>query len=424
MTNTAACRINDNSSVAREAGIRLPRSACLPINRCNLPAAVLGGLTFQQHPTPLLLDGVAELHRLLFQLLEPLADPTERARQFMDYMTVYFRLEALEEVGLSLGRPKLRGRADYLRMVRGWAFDPDCREGAVLKGWVESRFGLLTRYHGGLLDDRTQEAYLHFQEARSHGLYSTNALEAQLDLLYTYCQYELHCSQPELTHLNLYRGFNRFSDDQVLAQLDRRRLVVLLLFLLASGDMFYEKLVRVLPTLTDRKRGLRIAYDIEREVSRYLLTITIINFALGAVIGAGLFVLGMPNPILWGLIAALLNFVPYIGAITGMAVVSVVAMVSFPTLGHALLAPAFYMFCSAIEGQFITPALVGRRLQINAIAVFLAIVFWGWIWGVIGVFVAVPMLIVVKVFCRHIESLSGLDEFLSARDNPVPDSDG
>lgn len=199
---------------------------------------------------------------------------------------------------------------------------------------------------------------------------------------------------------------------------------VLLLFLLASGDMFYEKLVRVLPTLTDRKRGLRIAYDIEREVSRYLLTITIINFALGAFIGAGLFVLGMPNPILWGLIAALLNFVPYIGAITGMAVVSVVAMVSFPTLGHALLAPAFYMFCSAIEGQFITPALVGRRLQINAIAVFLAIVFWGWIWGVIGVFVAVPMLIVVKVFCRHIESLSGLDEFLSARDNPVPDSDG
>lgn len=199
---------------------------------------------------------------------------------------------------------------------------------------------------------------------------------------------------------------------------------VLLLFLLASGDMFYEKLVRVLPTLTDRKRGLRIAYDIEREVSRYLLTITIINFALGAVIGAGLFVLGMPNPILWGLIAALLNFVPYIGAITGMAVVSVVAMVSFPTVGHALLAPAFYMFCSAIEGQFITPALVGRRLQINAIAVFLAIVFWGWIWGVIGVFVAVPMLIVVKVFCRHIESLSGLDEFLSARDNPVPDSEG
>lgn len=228
MTSSALCRIDDNAVLALEAGIRLPRSACLPINRCNLPAAVLGGLTFQRHPAPLLLDGVAELHRLLFQLLEPLAEPAERARQFMDYMTVYFRLEALEEVGLSPGRPKLRGRADYLRMVRGWAFDPDCREGAVLKGWVESRFGLLTRYHKGLLDDRTHDNYLHFLEARSHGLYSTNALEAQLDLLYTYCQYELHCSQPEVTCLSLYRGFNRFSDDQVLAQLDARRWVMLL----------------------------------------------------------------------------------------------------------------------------------------------------------------------------------------------------
>ncbi|MCP5197026.1 MAG: NAD(+)--dinitrogen-reductase ADP-D-ribosyltransferase [Gammaproteobacteria bacterium] len=228
MTNTTACRIDDNSISVLGAGVRLPKSAYLPINRCNLPAMVLGGLTFQRHPAPLLLDGVAELHCRLFRLLEALADPGDRARQFMDYMTVYFRLEALEEVGLSPGRPKLRGRADYLRMVRGWAFDPDCREGAVLKGWVESRFGLLTRYHGGLLDDRTQDTYLHFQEARSHGLYSTNALEAQLDLLYTYCQYELHRSQPEITHLNLYRGFNRLSHDQVLVQLDRRRLIVLL----------------------------------------------------------------------------------------------------------------------------------------------------------------------------------------------------
>ncbi|MDQ5910285.1 MAG: NAD(+)--dinitrogen-reductase ADP-D-ribosyltransferase [Pseudomonadota bacterium] len=228
MTNTGVCRIDDNVDEAPESALRLPRNACLPINHCNLPAAVLGGLTFQRHPAPLLIDGVAELHRRLFQALERLTEPDERARQFMDYMTVYFRLAALEEVGLTPGRPKLRGRADYLRMVRGWAFDPDSREGAVLKGWVESRFGLLTRYHGGLLDDRTQDAYLHFQEARSHGLYSTNALEAQLDLLYAYCQYELHQAQPAMTHLSLYRGFNRFCDDQVLAKLDRHRWIVLL----------------------------------------------------------------------------------------------------------------------------------------------------------------------------------------------------
>ena len=239
MTNTAACRVDNktDSVLIEDARPRLPKGSYLPINRCNLPAVILGGLTFQHHPAPLMLDGVAELHRRLFWSLEPLAEPAERAQRFMDYMTVYFRLEALEDVGLTpkrgaetgRGRLKLRGRADYLRMVRGWAFDPNSREGAVLKGWVESRFGLLTRYHGSLLDDRdTQDAYLHFMEARSHGLYNTNALEAQLDLLYAYGQYELNRQHPETTHLTLYRGFNRFSDDQVLAKPDRRRRIVLL----------------------------------------------------------------------------------------------------------------------------------------------------------------------------------------------------
>lgn len=236
MTNPAACQVVDNSAVAPEWGPRLPKSACLPINRCNLPAAILGGLTFQRHPAPLLLDGVAELHADLFPLLDSLSEPVDRAGRFMDYMTVHFRLKALEEAGLisalpadaRRSRPKLRGRADYLRMVRGWAFDPNSQEGAVLKAWVESRFGLLTRFHGVLLDDRGEDAYEHFLEVCSRGLYNTNALEAQLDLLYTYCQYELHRQQPGLTHLDLYRGFNRFSDDQVLAKPDRRRRIVLL----------------------------------------------------------------------------------------------------------------------------------------------------------------------------------------------------
>lgn len=236
MTNAAACQVDDNFVALPEIGPRLPKTACLPINRCNLPAAILGGLTFQRHPTALLLDGVAELHADLFPLLDVLADPGERARRFMDYMTVHFRLEALEEAGLTAtpptdaprGRPKLRGRADYLRMVRGWAFDTDSREGAVLKAWVESRFGLLTRFHGALLDDRAEDAYERFLIESGRGLYNTNALEAQLDLLYTYCQYELNRQRPSLYHLLLYRGFNRLSDDQVLVKVDRRRWVVLL----------------------------------------------------------------------------------------------------------------------------------------------------------------------------------------------------
>ncbi len=231
MTNATVCRVDDNAvaAPAEEVGPRLPKGSYLPINRCNLPAVILGGLTFQRHPAPLLLDGVAELHHRLFRSLDLLTELGERAQRFMDYMTVYFRLEALEEVGLMPGRRKLRGRADYLRMVRGWAFDPNSQEGAVLKAWVESRFGLLARYHGGLLDDRIRDdTYMQFLEACSRGLYNTNALEAQLDLLYAYAQYEQRRQQPTTAHLSLYRGFNRFSDDQVLAKPDRRRWVVLL----------------------------------------------------------------------------------------------------------------------------------------------------------------------------------------------------
>ena len=124
MTNAAACRIDNNSSAAPEWGPRLPKNACLPINRCNLPAAILGGLTFQRHPASLLLDGVAELHADLFPLLERLPDPAERARRFMDYMTVHFRLEALEEAGL------MPDRLTDSRRDR-----PGCAGGRIICGW-------------------------------------------------------------------------------------------------------------------------------------------------------------------------------------------------------------------------------------------------------------------------------------------------
>jgi NAD+--dinitrogen-reductase ADP-D-ribosyltransferase len=151
----------------------LPREARLPINRCNLPAVVLGGLTFQQHPTELLLDGVAELHRNLFQRLEAAA-PEARPEVFRDYMTVHFQLEWPEEMGFT-GHRKSRAKANYIKMIRGWSFDSDSREGAVLKGWVESRFGLMPRYHGQPLRDPAGDAYWRYLEMRSQGLYGTSA---------------------------------------------------------------------------------------------------------------------------------------------------------------------------------------------------------------------------------------------------------
>jgi NAD+--dinitrogen-reductase ADP-D-ribosyltransferase len=210
------------------AAIPLPKAARLPINRCNLPAAILGSLTFQHAPVALELDGVKELHRGLFELLEKLEDAKERAQAFMLHMEASFFLGQPEQAGYTADATLDRSRADYLKMVRGWAFDADGREGAVMKGWVESRFGLLQRYHGGPIRDFSDDTYRRYLEMRSAGLYGTNALEAQLDLLYTYCQHELARSHPGATHLTLYRGVNRMDDHETLAQLDGKRRVVLL----------------------------------------------------------------------------------------------------------------------------------------------------------------------------------------------------
>jgi predicted PurR-regulated permease PerM len=200
--------------------------------------------------------------------------------------------------------------------------------------------------------------------------------------------------------------------------------LILLLFLLASGDMFYEKLVKSLPTLTDKKRGVRIARTVQREVSRYLLTITLINTGLGAVIAAGMLAIGMPNPVLWGVLAALLNFIPYLGSLLGIVLVGLVALVSFDAIGPALLAPLIYLACTAVEAQLVTPLVIGRRLEMNPVVIFLAIAFWGWLWGIVGALIAVPLLVILKVFADHVESLSAASEFLSARDVPqVPDDE-
>ena len=204
----------------------LPRDARLPINRCNLPAVVLGSLTFQRHPTPLLIDGVAELHRDLFRRLDAVA-PEARGDVFRDYLTVRFQLAWPEEMGFT-GQKKGRTKANYSKTIRGWSFDSDSREGAVLKGWVESRFGLMPRWHGQPLRDPSAEAYRRYLEMRAQGLYGTNALEAQLDLVYTYCQYELARRHPAAQHVTLYRGINRLGDHEVLEKGDNGRQLILL----------------------------------------------------------------------------------------------------------------------------------------------------------------------------------------------------
>ncbi len=214
----------------------LPASARSSINRCNLPAVILGSLTFQQHPVPLEIDGIRAFHSDLFAVLAGVEGHAERAQRFRDYMAVHFCLDHLEAAGLDLGfggavRKKgrrQRANANYLRLVRGWSFDSDGREGAVLKAWTETRFGLLARHHRGPLHGCGSEAYQAYLVEGCHGLYGTNALEAQLDLLYTYCQYELSLAHPGETHLRLYRGVNRIDEHEVLERRPGGRYLVLL----------------------------------------------------------------------------------------------------------------------------------------------------------------------------------------------------
>ncbi|WP_221794901.1 NAD(+)--dinitrogen-reductase ADP-D-ribosyltransferase [Oceanobacter mangrovi] len=191
----------------------MPVKACLPINRCNLPAKILASLSFQQHPAPLLLDGVLELHKALFHALDQVADASQRAMHFMDYMRSSFLLEHPDRNGLQQGQASDRSRADYLKLLRGWMFNPDGIEAAVLKGWVESRFGLLPRFHHQPIDEPDSNAYHQYVVARMTGLYNANSLESQLDLLYSWCQYELGrrlrgaTGDPQ-SHIVLYRGSN------------------------------------------------------------------------------------------------------------------------------------------------------------------------------------------------------------------------
>jgi predicted PurR-regulated permease PerM len=191
--------------------------------------------------------------------------------------------------------------------------------------------------------------------------------------------------------------------------------LVLLFFILASGDMFYEKTVHSIARFKDKRRAVQIFHDIEGKLSRYFFTIAVINAGLGVAIGVSMWLLGMPNPLLFGVLAFVFNFVPYVGAIAGVVLSFGVGLLTFDTVVDAALAGFVYFFLTSFEGQFVTPYAVGRSLKLNTVVVFLAVAFWGWLWSIIGMIVAMPLLIALKVFSDNFPPLKGFGDFLSAR---------
>jgi predicted PurR-regulated permease PerM len=189
--------------------------------------------------------------------------------------------------------------------------------------------------------------------------------------------------------------------------------IFLAYFLLASGNLFLQKLVTVLPQLKDKKTAVRIVRETEAQVSAYLVVTTMINVGVGVATGLALALIGMPNPVLWGVIAAVLNFVPYLGGLVNTVILALAAFLAFEDTGQALLVPIVFTVINLLEGNLITPWILGRRMRLNTVAVFIGLVFWWYLWGIPGAILAVPMMASIKIACDHIESLRPIGEFLA-----------
>jgi predicted PurR-regulated permease PerM len=219
----------------------------------------------------------------------------------------------------------------------------------------------------------------------------------------------------ELEHLIAPPGANVVQVDQRWADLLAPVLAVLspavvqivlfvstLLFFLIGERDFRRFFISMMPSREAKLRFLRIANDIEHNLTGYVTVVTVINVVLGAVVGVATWLIGFPNPVLLGILAMVLNYIPYLGPAAMVVVLFVVGLVVFPTLGHALVAPLGFVAFTTVEGHILTPAILGRRLTLNPLTVLLNLAFWTWLWGPMGAFVAAPLSIVGMVTINHL----------------------
>ena len=181
--------------------------------------------------------------------------------------------------------------------------------------------------------------------------------------------------------------------------------IFLVYFFLASSDVLLKNFIHALPRLRDKVKAMKIVDTIQHDVSRYLATITLMNMALGTAVALAMHLLEMPNPLLWGVMAATLNFLPYIGALTTLVVVTGVAVLTFDEGARVLLVSGTFLTLTTLEGQILTPTVLGHRLSLNPLVVFIGIVWWGWLWGVPGALIAVPLMVAIKIVFDQIDGL-------------------
>jgi predicted PurR-regulated permease PerM len=189
--------------------------------------------------------------------------------------------------------------------------------------------------------------------------------------------------------------------------------ILLVYFFLSSGNRFLRRMVEIAPSLSDKKVVVLIARDVQEEMSRYLVMVSLINVALGAATALALWLMGVPNPLLWGAAACLLNFVPYVGPLMTLLALALAGFSAFDTLGPALAVPGIFFVLTAIEGQLVTPTILGRRLSLDPTAVFVWLMLWGWMWGPVGILLAGPMLACLRIICQHVEALQSIGVLIS-----------
>ena len=188
--------------------------------------------------------------------------------------------------------------------------------------------------------------------------------------------------------------------------------VVLLYFLLVSGNSFLRRIVEILPTLHDKKQAVEIINEIQRTVAVYLGTVTMMNLLLGVLTGLASWLCGLSDPILWGSVAFLLNYIPILGPMAGVALLALVGLTTFDDLWQGLLPAGIYLSLHFAEGEVITPSLLARQFTLNPVVVMIALIFWYWMWGVAGALLAVPMLATFKIVCDRLDRLKAIGHFM------------
>lgn len=188
--------------------------------------------------------------------------------------------------------------------------------------------------------------------------------------------------------------------------------LLVLFFLLMSGDTFLRRLVEIVPTFKDKRRVVALSQQIEDNVSAYLVTVTLMNAAVGVATAAAMWACGLGDPLLWGGLAFLLNYVPILGPLAGVAVFILAGLLTIDGLWEALLPSGIYLAIHIVEGEVVTPMLLARRFTLNPVVVVISLVFWFWMWGVPGAVLAVPMVAIAKIICDGVKPLAALGHFL------------